>query len=173
MRHVVTNVRYSLNYKHHTRTSATAKGRSKRKRQFRNSLEIYEFPASLGVYIGVRYQPLDYSRILPWLIVRPCPTLGSAVAFQRYPRITPQPGRPGVSSEGSPLPWYSLLRSHVQKVIPIVVILTVRAGHGGESFVGMMHLQWYVYIQQWWYNSRVYARIAALLAVRTGHTAVV
>ena len=37
----------------------------------------------------------------------------------------------------------------------------------GESFVGMMHLQRYVYIQQWWYNSRVYARIAALLAVRT------
>ena len=29
---------------------------------------------------STRHQPLDYSRILPWLIVRPCPTLGSAVA---------------------------------------------------------------------------------------------
>ena len=29
------------------------KGRSKRKRSFRNSLEIYEFPASLGVYRAV------------------------------------------------------------------------------------------------------------------------
>ena len=55
----------------------------------------------------------------------------------------------------------------------IVVMLVVRTGHGGESFVRMMHLQRYVYIQQWWYNSRVYARIAALLAVRTGHTAVI
>ena len=61
----------------------------------------------------------------------------------------------------------------VQKVIPSVVILAVCTGHGGESFVGVMHLQRYVYTQQWWYNSRVYARIAASLAVRTDHTAVV
>ena len=47
-----------------------------------------------------RYQPLDYSRILPWLIVRPCPTLGSVVALQRCPRIWGQPGRPGVSQKG-------------------------------------------------------------------------
>ena len=33
--------------------SFLCKGRSKRKRSFRNSLEIYEFPASLGVYRGV------------------------------------------------------------------------------------------------------------------------
>ena len=32
---------------------------------------------------STRYQRLDYSRILPWLIVRPCPTLRSAVALQR------------------------------------------------------------------------------------------
>ncbi|CAN0405895.1 unnamed protein product, partial [Ascophyllum nodosum] len=41
-----------------------------------------------------RYQPLYYSRILPWLIVWPCPTLGSAVALQRYPPMAPPPGVP-------------------------------------------------------------------------------
>ena len=46
---------------------------------------IFETPrsASLGPEIerpSTRYQPLDYSTILPWLIVRPFPTLGSAVA---------------------------------------------------------------------------------------------
>ena len=74
-----------------------------------------------------QYPPptLDYSRILPWLIVRLCPTRESAVA------------------------------------------------HGSESFVGVVHSRRYVYIQPWWYSSRVHARIAALLAVRTGHTVVV
>ena len=91
---------------------------------FRNT----DRPASLGPEIehpSTRHQPLDYSRILPWLIVRPCPTLGSAVA------------------------------------------------HGSESFVGVVHSRRYVYIQPWWYSRRVHARMAALLAVRTDHTAVV
>ena len=71
--------------------------------------------------LSTRYQALDYSKILPWLIIRTCPTLG----------------------------------------------------HGSESFVGMVHSWRYIHIQQWWYSSRVSARIAALLAVRTGHTVVV
>ena len=34
----------------------------------------------------------------------------------------------------------------VQKVIPFVVVLAVRTNHGGESFVGVVHLQRYEYI---------------------------
>ena len=46
--------------------------------------------------------------------------------------------------------------------------------HGSESFVGVVHSRRYVYIHQWWWcSSRVPARNEALLAVRTGHTAVV
>ena len=95
--------------------------------KFRNVFEAHR-SASLGPEIerpSTRYQPLDYSRILPWLIVRPCPTLGSAVA------------------------------------------------HGSESFVGVVHSQRYViciHTAVWQYSSRVNARIAALLAVRTGHS---
>ena len=35
---------------------------------------------SRGISPSTRYQPLDSSRILPWHIIRPCPTLRSAVA---------------------------------------------------------------------------------------------
>ena len=76
---------------------------------------------------------------------------GSAAlpSYMRYARPRHNPADQGSLVEAiSPLAWYSLLPSQVQNVIPIVVILAVRTGHGGESFVGMMHLQWYVYIQQ-------------------------
>ena len=46
--------------------------------------------------------------------------------------------------------------------------------HGREGFVGVVYSRRYVYIQPRWYiSSRVHARIAALLAVGIGHTAVV
>ena len=57
--------------------------------EFRNAFAVHRF-ASLAPDVEhpiMRYQPLDYSRILPWLIARPCSTLESAVALQRCPRI--------------------------------------------------------------------------------------
>ena len=61
-----------------------SKGCSKRKPIFRNSFEIYKthscFPWAGNRGAQYPRPTFDYSRVLPSLIVRPCRTLGSAVA---------------------------------------------------------------------------------------------
>ena len=142
-----------------------------------------------------RYQPLDYSRILSWLIIRPFSTLGSVVAhdserfggvvhsrryvyiqhwwvFERHRSASLGLEIERPSNRYQPLDYFRILPSLTVRPCPALGRVVA---YGSESFVGVVHSRWYVYvyIQQWWYSSRVHARVAALLAVRTGHTAVV
>ena len=108
-------------------------------------------------------------RILPWIIVGPCPTLGSAVAHgsesfvgvvhsRRYVHIQQwlvyethrsaslesEIERP--STRYQPLDCSGILPWLIVRPCPT---LGSAVAHGSESFVGVVHSRRYVYIQQW------------------------
>ena len=128
--------------------------------KFRNVFEAHR-SFSLGPEIhrlSTHYQPLDYSTILSWLIVRPSPTLGSAVArgsesfvdvvhsrrylyiqqwwvfeTHRSASIGPETERP--STHYQPLDYSRVLPWLIARPFPT---LGSAVAHGSESFAGVV-----------------------------------